>query len=196
MVNDKNTVAMGSFIASESVFFVLLILAYVDLHGQVPPGGPTAASALNVPVTGFYTACLLSSSFTLWRAERSLRREQEEMQRVAAPTRVVTSLWLGLTVLLGAIFLVGQAHEYRHLFESGITVGRNLFSTSFFTLTGFHGLHVFIGLIMLLMMAVLHAGGEFRRLPVSVLEAIGLYWHFVDIVWIFIFSIVYLRVLG
>jgi len=195
MTNDKNTVAMGSFIASESVFFVLLILAYIDLHGHVAPGGPTSATALDVPVTSIYTVCLISSSFTLWKAENALRREQQ-LQKSEETPRTGTSLWLSLTVLLGAIFLFGQAREYHHLYASGVTVGRNLFATSFFTLTGFHGLHVFIGLIMLLILTGLHAAGEFRRMPASVLEAIGLYWHFVDVVWIVLFSIIYLRVLG
>lgn len=195
MTNDKNTVAMGSFIASESVFFVLLILAYIDLHGHVAPGGPTAASVLNVPVTSFYTVCLISSSFTLWKAENALQREQQ-LQKTRETVNTGTSLWLSLTILLGAIFLFGQAREYHHLYATGVTVGSNLFSTSFFTLTGFHGFHVFIGLIMLLILTGRHAAGDFRHLPASVLEAIGLYWHFVDVVWIVLFSIIYLRVLG
>lgn len=196
MTNDKNTVAMGSFIASESVFFVLLILAYIDLHGHVAAGGPTSATALDVPVTSIYTVCLISSSFTLWKAENALRREQQLQKKNEEAPSTGTSFWLSLTVLLGAIFLFGQAREYHHLYSSGVTVGRNLFATSFFTLTGFHGLHVFIGLIMLLILTGLHAAGEFRRMPASVLEAIGLYWHFVDVVWIVLFSIIYLRVLG
>jgi heme/copper-type cytochrome/quinol oxidase subunit 3 len=197
MTNDKNTVAMGSFIASESVFFALLIIAYIDLHGNIAPGSPSAASVLDVPVTSFYTACLISSSFTLWKAENALRREKQlQTQPTQAPARTGTSFWLSITILLGATFLFGQAREYRHLYSSGVTVGRNLFATSFFTLTGFHGLHVFIGLIMLLVLAGVHAAGDFRRLSASVLEAIGLYWHFVDVVWIVLFSIIYLRVLG
>jgi heme/copper-type cytochrome/quinol oxidase subunit 3 len=195
MTKDKNTVAMGSFIASESVFFVLLILAYIDLHGHVAPGSPTSATALDVPVTSIYTVCLISSSFTLWKAENALRREHQ-LQKSEETPRTGTSLWLSVTILLGAIFLFGQAREYHHLYASGVTVGRNLFATSFFTLTGFHGFHVFIGLIMLLILTGLHAAGEFRRMPASVLEAIGLYWHFVDVVWIVLFSIIYLRVLG
>lgn len=195
MVNDKNTVAMGSFIASESAFFVLLILAYIDLHGHVSPGGPTAATALDVPLTSFYTVCLIFSSFTLWKAEQALRREQQLMKTEEMP-RTGTSKWMALTILLGTTFLFGQAREYHHLYVSGVNVGTNLFSTSFFTLTGFHGLHVFIGLIMLLVVAGMHTAGDFRRFSVSVLEAIGLYWHFVDAVWIVIFSIIYLRVLG
>jgi heme/copper-type cytochrome/quinol oxidase subunit 3 len=96
-------------------------------------------------------------------------------------------------VLLGCIFLVGQAHEYHELWVSGVTVSRNLFATTFFTLTGFHGLHVLIGLIALATILGLVVRGEFDRKPSSALVAVGYYWHFVDVVWIVVFSIVYLR---
>jgi heme/copper-type cytochrome/quinol oxidase subunit 3 len=101
--------------------------------------------------------------------------------------------WLAITVLLGAIFLAGQAHEYVDLWTNGVTVSRNLFATTFFTLTGFHGLHVLIGLIALSTLLGLVLRGDFDKKPSSALVAIGYYWHFVDVVWVVVFSIVYLR---
>jgi cytochrome c oxidase subunit I len=181
---DKNKVLVLSLIASEAGFFVILIFAYV-LYNLVHEAGPTAASVLDVKKTGFFTACLLSSSLTLAVAERELHKKR----------RRASGAWLGLTVLLGFIFLLGQASEYYGLWHSGVTVSRNLFATTFFTLTGFHGLHVLVGLVTLGTLLGLVLRGDFDKKPSSVLVSAGYYWHFVDVVWIFVFSIVYLRAL-
>ncbi len=100
--------------------------------------------------------------------------------------------WLIATIVLGGIFIGGQGLEYWHLFESGVAVNSNLFATTFFTLTGFHGLHVCVGLIALLIMLGLALAGDFRKGRSPALPAIGLYWHFVDVVWVIVLSVVYI----
>jgi cytochrome c oxidase subunit I len=179
---DKNKVLVLSLIASETGFFVILIFAYV-FYNLAGGSGPTAASVLDAKTTGGFTACLLSSSLTLTMAERELAKKH----------RGGATGWLALTVLLGVVFLAGQAHEYVGLWTSGVTVSRNLFATTFFTLTGFHGLHVLIGLVALSTLLGLVLRGDFDKKPGSALVAVGYYWHFVDVVWIVVFSIVYLR---
>jgi heme/copper-type cytochrome/quinol oxidase subunit 3 len=100
--------------------------------------------------------------------------------------------WLALTIVLGAIFLVGQGTEYWKLFKTGVDVSTNLFATTFFTLTGFHGLHVFFGLVALLIFLWLAWRGDFVLGGASAFEAAGYYWHFVDIVWVFVLLTVYI----
>lgn len=101
--------------------------------------------------------------------------------------------WLGLTIALGAVFLAGQAAEYWKLFKSGVDVGTNIFATSFFTLTGFHGLHVFIGFLALLIFFWLAWRGDFADGKHSdAFESAGYYWHFVDVVWVFVLLTVYI----
>jgi heme/copper-type cytochrome/quinol oxidase subunit 3 len=98
-----------------------------------------------------------------------------------------------MTLLLGLVFLGGQAREYLNLFDHGIVVSGSLFAATFFTLTGFHGLHVTLGLVALAILAALGFAGDFRGKPARALRAVGIYWHFVDVVWILVFSIVYVR---
>ncbi len=182
---DKNAVCVWSFIVSEGSFFLVLIFAYVFYNATLADG-PTAASTLDVKKVGIYTACLLASSFTLWLSERAQHRADR-----AGATR-----WLAVTILLGLIFMVGQAREYVALYESGVTLSRNLFATTFFTLTGFHGLHVTVGLVALAIVLGRALAGDFVRRPASrILNNVGLYWHFVDVVWIVVFTVVYLRTL-
>jgi len=171
---------MLSFIASEAVFFLMLILAY--LYYTALSSGGNSAGVLDARKAGIYTLCLLASSATFWRAEKALQRGLHgSFHR-----------WLAATVLLGAIFVIGQGREYAHLWQTGVTVNTSLFATAFFTLTGFHGLHVCVGLIALLILLRLALLGEFHTSGAAV-KSIGLYWHFVDIVWIAVFSVVYLR---
>ena len=102
--------------------------------------------------------------------------------------------WLAATILLGAIFMGGQANEYAKLFSGGLTVNASLFASTFFTLTGFHGLHVTLGILALAVILWLGFAGDFEKTKhSSAFKAIGLYWHFVDIVWIAVFGIVYVR---
>src|SRR5262249_15492655 len=143
--------------------------------------GPSAASALNMGKTSVFTAFLLASSGTLWLSERAARRQN--------PGGV--KLWLAVTILLGALFMVGQGAEYWELFHRGVTIDRNLFAASFFTLTGFHGLHVTIGLIALAIVLWLMRGKDPRAVHSPAFAPFGLYWHFVDGVWIVVFTVIY-----
>jgi cytochrome c oxidase subunit I len=175
-------VAVVSFIASEAAFFVLLIVAYV-FYTATSRGEPSPETALDRARTGVFTVLLLASSFTLHRAERhhGARRARQ------------SAVWLGATIALGVAFLVGQVTEYGRMFESGITVGTNLFATTFFTLTGFHGLHVIGGLVALAIILAIALRGHLTGRLAMGLRAVGYYWHFVDVVWVVVFSVVYLR---
>ena len=178
---DKSITSIWAFVASEAVFFLLLLVAYVvfntDLVGEI-----TSASVLDVPRTALFSVALLGSSFTLWRAEALLKVGKLSEFR----------LWLALTIVLGAIFICGQAIEYYGLISSEVTISDNLFTATFFTVTGFHGLHVIVGLIALGVVFVLAAKQDRHVLRGPTLKAIGIYWHFVDVVWIFVFCIIYL----
>jgi cytochrome c oxidase subunit I len=186
---DHAKVGVAAFVVSEAGFFLVLILAYVvyNLH---PQAGPTSTSMLDTTKTGIFTVCLLASSLTLHQAEKALRAGSTSGFRG----------WLAATIALGAVFMVGQAREYADLFDRGVSASTNLFATSFFTLTGFHGLHVSLGLLALLILLGLAAMGDFRKRGkgkpapgTSAVEAIAIYWHFVDVVWIVVFGVVYLR---
>lgn len=185
MVSDKNKLGMVLFISSETIFFTLLILAYLYFQGAAAGDGPTAASSLDPLTTGLFSLFLFASSFTIWRADRNLARQNR--------TGLLT--WLLATIGLGLIFLAGQGVEWRQLIAEGTTVSRNLFGTTFFTLTGFHGFHVLVGLVALAIVAGLAWAGDFEGPQSSAVESISLYWHFVDVVWVVIFSVVYLRIL-
>jgi heme/copper-type cytochrome/quinol oxidase subunit 3 len=178
----KTKLGMLLFLVSEAFFFGMLILAYVYYSGA-PADGPSAATSLDVSTAAIFTAFLLGSSGTLWLAERSMARKRPAGMR----------LWLLITVVLGAIFLIGQGWEYLRLFEDNVTISRNLFGATFFTLTGFHGLHVFSGLVALAILFGLAMAGWFKGPHAVAIEAVGWYWHFVDVVWIVIFTIIYLR---
>lgn len=174
---------MAAFIASEAVFFVFLIFAYVYYRGAIS-SGPDAAKNLDPPVTLIYTICLVASSGTLWFAERRLRARHTGAFRA----------WLGATVVLGAVFIFGQSREYTRLITESVVPERNLFAATFFTLTGFHGFHVLCGLIALLATLGIAFRSDFGAKDETGLGAVSMYWHFVDVVWIVIFSIVYLSV--
>jgi heme/copper-type cytochrome/quinol oxidase subunit 3 len=180
---NKIRLAMLLFLASESVFFILLIIAYVVYHATTPSAAD-AFRYLDIPRTAVFTACLISSSFTMWQSgiHFGTRRRRAALA------------WLLVTIVLGAAFLAGQGTEYASLIRENVTISRDLFGTTFFTLTGFHGLHVFIGLIMLgtLFGLELKRGVAGRSKAV---EAVSIYWHFVDGVWMVIFPVVYLWVL-
>jgi heme/copper-type cytochrome/quinol oxidase subunit 3 len=183
-VLEKNRVGMTSFLISEGVFFLMLILAYLYFNGHAM-SGPTPTSTLNAQRTGIYTLCLLASSITIWLAEKKLRAKKHSAFR-----------WLlALTILLGTVFVFGQGREYLRIYDAGVMVNSNLFATTFFTLTGFHGLHVCVGLIALLILMRLAVAGDFKQGRIEAVKSIGLYWHFVDAIWLVVFSVIYLRLL-
>jgi heme/copper-type cytochrome/quinol oxidase subunit 3 len=178
---DNNKLAMLLFLLSEGTFFVFLIIAYVYYH-SVSNTGVMAAKVLDPLKTGIYTIFLLSSSLTVWQSEKSLRRGNQGAFRG----------WLLVTIVLGAVFLFGQGSEYVHLYSENVTISANIFGTSFFTLTGFHGFHVLLGLIALLVLFALAMKGDFAQKHSSAVETVALYWHFVDWVWVVIFAVIYL----
>ena len=176
---NESVVAAWAFIVSEASFFLVLILAYVYFNTSTK----AAAAVLDVKTTALFTGCLVASSATLHLAERSLAKGRQ------GPFRG----WLLATIALGVVFLVGQAFEYKHLFDHGLSVDVSLFASTFFTLTGFHGLHVTAGLFALGILAYLAHAGDLRGKSSRALEAVGLYWHFVDVVWLLVFALVYVR---
>jgi len=177
----NNRMLVGFFIASESIFFLMLILAYVNFHGSVTDG-PTAVNSLNPVKTGVFSLFLFASSFTIWLAGKSLKSRNHTMLKV----------WIFATIILGATFIFGQGLEWKGLIEKNITLSRNVFGTTFFTLTGFHGFHVCAGLIMLSLLLGLALAGDFKGPKSDAVECVSLYWHFVDGVWIVVFSVIYL----
>ncbi|HLX71009.1 MAG TPA: cytochrome c oxidase subunit I [Verrucomicrobiae bacterium] len=177
---DKNKAGVLVFIVSEAGFFGVLILAYLFFNASPQPG--PSAHDLDLLKTGIFSLCLFASSFTIWRSEVNEKKGNHGAM----------SAWLAATILLGGIFIIGQGLEYWGLFKSGVTVNSNLFATTFFTLTGFHGLHVCVGLIMLLIVLGLSLGGPFKKGHMPALGAVGYYWHFVDVVWVFVLTVVYI----
>jgi heme/copper-type cytochrome/quinol oxidase subunit 3 len=180
-IRERGKMAVGLFILSEANFFLLLIIAYVYYHAS-PGAGPTAATALSPIRTGMFSLALFASSGTIWMASRAARR----------PDSRGFVMWLSITIALGGLFMFGQALEYHGLISSGVTVSRNLFATTFFTLTGFHGLHVTIGLVALCITLGLARAGKLHEHTMDGFGAVEWYWHFVDAVWVVVFTVVYL----
>jgi cytochrome c oxidase subunit 1/cytochrome c oxidase subunit I+III len=173
------TLGMLVFLSSEVIFFGGLISAYITYYGR--PELPSH-DVLDPAVTGVFTAFLLASSVTIHIAEKYLHHDNNRgFQR-----------WMIVTILFGAIFIGGQVFEYHHLYGEDVTINRDLFTSTFFTLTGFHGLHVIGGLIMLSLCTYLSFKGELTKDHDVSIRTISLYWHFVDLVWIVVFSTVYI----
>ena len=178
-MTDRSRLTMLLFIVSEGVFFLMLVLGYVFFHHATHV---EAARVLDPVRTGAFSLLLFGSSVTLHRAG----------QNAQANRRRALGFRLGVTLLLGAGFLAGQGIEYADLLGRGVTVAGGLFGTTFFTLTGFHALHVFLGLCALGTLLGLDMAGRLGKKHAGVVEAISMYWHFVDGVWVVIFSVVYL----
>ena len=173
---------MWVFLASDCMFFGSLISAYMISKGRSVVG-PYPEDLINIPFTSVSSFVLLMSSLAMVLALAGIQRGNLRQFRI----------WTLATGLLGLIFLGGQIYEFYEFNHEGLTVSRNLFGSSFFTLTGFHGTHVAIGVIWLfsLFIASFKKGLITQRNSLNV-EIAGLYWHFVDIVWIVIFTLVYL----
>ena len=176
-MNTNEQLGMLLFLLSEAVFFIMLILSYAYFHGRQE--AQTAVSVLDLSRAALFTIALISSSFTMHMVQR--RKSQRSERR-----------WLLTTIGLGALFLFGQSTEYARLIQQNITISRDLFGTTFFTLTGFHGLHVTAGLILLAIAYALSRPNDTATLRQRFLPNAGLYWHFVDVVWIVIFTEIYL----
>jgi cytochrome c oxidase subunit 3 len=177
---------MIAFLVSEATFFSTLLMVYIVFIGadQRPGGrgGPTPAEVLSMGLVVSTTICLLSSSATIHLAERALRQGGEASFR----------LWWTATILLGSAFLAGTAYEWRELIAHGLTMRRNLFGTTYYTLVGFHGAHVTAGVITMLIVLGLALRGEITAGNPHGVELVSWYWHFVDGVWIVVFTLVYL----
>ncbi|HZY89831.1 MAG TPA: heme-copper oxidase subunit III [Gemmataceae bacterium] len=173
---------MLAFLLSEVAFFSTLIVTYIFYIGK-DRVGPTPAEALSLRLVLGTTACLLLSSVTVHFAERALRHGTPGGFRL---------LW-GLTILLGVLFLAGTGYEWYDLItKHHLTIGRNLFGTTFFTLVGFHGLHVTAGVVTMLIVLGLALAGRVTAANPTGPEVVSWYWHFVDGVWVVVFTMVYL----
>ena len=178
---DSQKLGIWALLGSEVMFFSSLIVTYIIFRGKSVTG-PFPQEALDVPLTAFNTFVLICSSLTMVTALAAIQRGQ------AAGLR----RWLIATGLLGLTFLGGQAYEFSLLISHGLSLSSNLFGATFFTLTGFHGAHVAAGVLWIsFVLARAFRGGITQDNHIAV-ELVGLYWHFVDLVWIIIFTIVYL----
>jgi cytochrome c oxidase subunit 3/cytochrome o ubiquinol oxidase subunit 3 len=175
----RGIVGMACLIVAESAIFIIFIVAYLYYLGKSLTG-PTPHDVLELPI--FTSICLLSSSATVHAAVSALHHGK----------RSATSLWLAATVLLGGIFLGGTAHEWYHLITvDHLTIQTNLFGTTFYSLVGLHASHVIVGLLMLSLALIFSLTGSLTPKHTGRLEVLSLYWHFVDAVWVVVFTVVY-----
>jgi len=171
---------MACLITAESAIFTIFVVAYLFYAGK-DLTGPTPRQVLETPI--FFTICLLSSSLTIHYAGRSLQRGER---------RTFLGLW-SLTILLGGLFLFGTAREWcRLIYEHGLTISTNLFGTTYYSLVGLHAFHVTVGMIMLLIVAIFAFDGRVGTNHSGRVEVLSMYWHFVDAVWVVVFTVVYL----
>ena len=176
----KRRVGMSALIVGESAIFTIFVVAYVFYLGKSLTG-PTPQQVLEIPILG--TICLLSSSLTIRRAEKAIEEE-----RTAGFT-----LWLAATIALAAAFLTNTALEWKKLiYQDGLTISTNLFGTTFYSLVGLHAIHVIVGMFLLTATLVFSLFGWVDSRQSERFGVIVLYWHFVDGVWIVVFTVVYL----
>ena len=177
----NNKLMVKLIVGTEAMFFLSLIMAFV--YFSFTPGFKhQQVGVLNIRSTGMFSLLLFASSFTYWRAETNYK--EGRIKRLKC--------WLLLTMALGTIFLLGQGTEYLNVLRSHINIASSMFGTAFFTLTGFHGLHVFIGLVVIGIVTLLTFLGDYHEnRSATIFSSIGIYWHFVDIVWLIVFIIIY-----
>lgn len=176
----RGPVAMYCLIAAEAAIFTIFVVAYIFYIGKSVTG-PQPQDVLHVPV--FFTICLLSSSLTIHFALKSLRHGVDRS----------FALWWLLTFVLGALFLAGTAREWRHLiYDEGLTIQTNLFGTTYYSLVGLHAFHVTVGLLALATVSIFTGMGRVRREHAPRIEVLSMYWHFVDAVWVVVFTVVYI----
>ena len=176
----RGQVGMFALIGAESAIFTIFVVAYLFYIGK-SLSGPMPKDVLSVPI--FYTICLLSSSLTIHLAAKSVR---------GGKVRSFGAWWL-LTIILGAIFLYGTASEWHRLiYKDGLTITTNLFGTTYYSLVGLHGFHVIVGLLALSSVMAFTTFGAVKQEQAERIDVLSLYWHFVDAVWVVVFTVVYL----
>ena len=177
----NNKLGMWLFLGSECLLFGGLISTYMLYRGRVGTG-PRPGNVYDIPFTSVSSFVLLMSSLTMVLAVAAAQKRDDRG----------TNLWLVVTALLGSTFVGGQVYEFTAMYHEGLGFTTSLFGSSFYTLTGFHGVHVTLGVIMLLSVVAMNRKNEISGNKSEVVELVGLYWHFVDVVWIIIFTLVYL----
>jgi cytochrome c oxidase subunit 3/cytochrome o ubiquinol oxidase subunit 3 len=178
---DNRKLGVWVWLGSEAVFFSALIVVYIVMRNR-SISGPYPRETLNVTLTAINTFVLICSSLTMVTALSAIQSgSQKGLWR-----------WLVATMVLGLMFLGGQAFEFTSLANQGLSLSSNLFGGTFFTLTGFHGAHVLIGVIWIGFVVARARRGGYTQSSHLMVELTGLYWHFVDLVWIIIFTLVYL----
>ena len=186
--HDTNTgisntkLAMWLFLGSECLLFGGLITTYLIYKEPLAGQGPALADIVDIPFTSTSSFVLLMSSLTMVLAVSAIERGDHHRMRT----------WTAATAILGATFVAGQVYEFTAFYREGLGFTTSRFSSAFYTLTGFHGVHVTVGLIMLMSLFVLSLRGRLPEHKAETVEVVGLYWHFVDVVWILIFAVVYL----
>lgn len=178
---DTFKVGFWTFIGSETLFFGGLIATYMVYKGQSVVG-PYPADVFDIELTTLSTFVLLMSSLNMVLALNAVQKGNKKG----------SLLWIGMTALFGMIFLGFQAYEFTHFYHQGLKLSTSLFGSSFYIMTGFHGAHVTVGVLWLLTLWFQALRGELGPDQATRVEVAGLYWHFVDIVWIVIFTFVYL----
>jgi len=175
----RGRVGMFTLIAAESAIFTIFVVAYIFYIGK-SLSGPMPKDVLETPI--FITICLLSSSLTIHLAVRALRSG-----KVGA-----FGLWWFITMALGAIFLIGTGREWqRMIFEKGLTISTNLFGTTYYSLVGLHAFHVTVGLIGIVLAMIFTLLGKLKPEHSERVDVFSMYWHFVDAVWVVVFTVVY-----
>jgi cytochrome c oxidase subunit 3/cytochrome o ubiquinol oxidase subunit 3 len=176
-------VGVLTFLVTELAFFGTLIMAYIYFLRQSTAGEPNPSQVFQLPRVLVTSLCLFSSSATIHLAERSLRRGGQQ----------AFLGWWGLTIVLGVLFLLGTALEWSDLIGTwGLTISRNLFGTTYFTLVGFHAFHVTVGVIVMSIVFGLALRREITERNQTTVEVVSWFWHFVDGVWLVVFTLVYL----
>src|SRR5712675_514178 len=178
----RGRIGMFALIAAEAAIFTIFVVAYLFYIGKSPTG-PVPKDVLSVPI--FYTICLLSSSLTIHLAAKALR---------LGSVRSFATLWIA-TIALGAAFVYGTATEWHRLiYHDGLTISTNLFGTTYYSLVGLHGFHVVVGLVALSLVMAFTFLGKVRAEHAERVDVLSLYWHFVDGVWVVVFTVVSLFV--
>lgn len=177
---DHRIFGLIMFLVAEGMIFFGMFGAYIAFRATLPSWPPEGTPELELLLPGVNTIILISSSFVIHNADTAIKKNDV----------VGTRTWLAITAAMGTIFLAGQVYEYSHL-EFGLTT--NLFASAFYVLTGFHGLHVTVGVLAIL--AVLwrsRVSGHYSKEHHFGIEAAEIYWHFVDVIWIILFGLLYL----